>query len=88
MAKIIFALSRKGNWVSSTNNALSIATAEYVCVCFLHQDDTWLNGGLSTMKYLIDKYSKVNLFLHPSQFIAQAVTLQESETALCLLRLL
>jgi glycosyltransferase involved in cell wall biosynthesis len=58
---------RKGNWVSNTNYALSIATAKYVC--FLHQDDIWLKNRISTMKYLIDKYPQVNLFLHSSQFI-------------------
>ena len=58
---------RRGNWVASTNYALSLATAEYVC--FLHQDDIWLTDRISTMKRLIERYPQVNLFLHPSQFI-------------------
>jgi len=60
---------RKGNWVASTNYALSIATAKYVC--FLHQDDIWLGERLCTMKRLIAKYPEVSFFLHPSLFIDQ-----------------
>ncbi|WP_055074572.1 glycosyltransferase [Pseudanabaena sp. 'Roaring Creek'] len=58
---------RKGNWVATTNHILSIATADYVC--FLHQDDIWLDDRLRIMKSLIDKHPQVNLFLHASQFI-------------------
>jgi glycosyltransferase involved in cell wall biosynthesis len=58
---------RQGNWVANTNYALSVATAEYVC--FLHQDDLWLNDRLEIMKHLIDENPQINLFLHSSQFI-------------------
>ena len=58
---------RQGNWVTNTNYALSVASAEYVC--FLHQDDLWLESRLSRMKKIIEEYPKVNLFLHSSLFI-------------------
>ena len=58
---------RQGNWVTNTNYALSIASAEYVC--FLHQDDLWLENRLSKMKRVIEEYPEVNLFLHSSLFI-------------------
>lgn len=59
--------SRIGNWVTNTNYALSVASGKYVC--FLHQDDLWLKGRLTIMKNLIERYPKINLFLHPSRFI-------------------
>jgi len=59
--------SRSGNWVANTNHALSVARAEYVC--FLHQDDIWMEGRLEVMKGLIERYPKTNLFLHSSWFI-------------------
>jgi glycosyltransferase involved in cell wall biosynthesis len=58
---------RQGNWVTNTNYALSLASADYVC--FLHQDDIWLRGRLKTFKNLIATYPEINLFLHSSQFI-------------------
>ena len=36
--------ARAGNWVVNTNHALRVASGE--CVCFLHQDDLWLEGRL------------------------------------------
>ena len=35
---------RQGNWVASTNYALSFARGKYVC--FLHQDDFWFKNRL------------------------------------------
>jgi glycosyltransferase involved in cell wall biosynthesis len=58
---------RTGNWVHNTNQALCQAGADFAC--FLHQDDLWLRNKLSTMKRLIERYSKCNLFLHPSYYI-------------------
>jgi glycosyltransferase involved in cell wall biosynthesis len=58
---------RQGNWVTSTNYALSFARSEYIC--FLHQDDLWLESRLLTIKNLIDKFPQIGFFLHPSQFI-------------------
>jgi glycosyltransferase involved in cell wall biosynthesis len=58
---------QKGNWVANTNYALSLASGDYVC--FLHQDDLWLEGRLPKMKSIIKEYPDVNLLLHPSLFI-------------------
>jgi len=58
---------RTGNWVTNTNYALGLANSEYVC--FLHQDDLWLQGRLSTIKKLISQMPGANFLLHPSRFI-------------------
>jgi glycosyltransferase involved in cell wall biosynthesis len=58
---------RYGNWVASTNYALSIAQGDYIC--FLHQDDLWLPNRLKILKGLVEKHPEANLFLHASQFI-------------------
>jgi glycosyltransferase involved in cell wall biosynthesis len=58
---------RQGNWVASTNHALSFARGEYVCL--LHQDDLWHKNRLSTMKRLIRRFPGVVFFLHSSCFI-------------------
>ena len=58
---------RTTNWVMKTNHALSSARGEYVC--FLHHDDLWLNNRLDVMRQLIEKFSEVALFLHPSYYI-------------------
>jgi len=59
--------ARGGNWVASTNYALSKATGEYVC--FLHQDDVWLENRLSVMKQIIDQFPEVGLYVHATNFI-------------------
>jgi glycosyltransferase involved in cell wall biosynthesis len=58
---------RQGNWVTNTNYALSIARADHVC--FLHQDDRWLQGRLKVMKSLVEEDPQASLYLHPSLFI-------------------
>lgn len=58
---------RRGNWVINTNNALLLASGEYVC--FLHQDDIWLSNRLKTMKKLTDEYPDAVLFLTPSYYL-------------------
>ncbi len=63
----LFQRERIGNWVTNTNYALFHASADYVC--FLHQDDLWLEDRLKIMKSIIEQYPDVNLFLHASQFI-------------------
>ena len=37
--------SRTGNWAANTNAALSMARGRHIC--FLHQDDLWLDGRLA-----------------------------------------
>jgi glycosyltransferase involved in cell wall biosynthesis len=59
--------ARQGNWVINSNTALSEAKGDYVC--FLHQDDLWLNNRLSIMKSLVTKFPDITFFLHPSVFI-------------------
>ena len=58
---------RQGNWVVSTNYALSIARGQYIC--FLHQDDLWFKNRLSKMKKMIDQFPEVGFFLHSSNFV-------------------
>ncbi|MBE9167808.1 glycosyltransferase [Pleurocapsales cyanobacterium LEGE 06147] len=58
---------RQGNWVANTNYALSVARADHVC--FLHQDDLWLQGRLRVMKSLVEQDPQASLYLHPSLFI-------------------
>lgn len=59
--------SNRGNWPANTNQALSVARGEYICI--LHQDDIWLKDRLQILKNLSEKYPDINLFLHPSWFI-------------------
>jgi len=58
---------RQGNWVTSTNYALSIAKGKYVC--FLHQDDLWFKDRLATLKKIIKQFPEVDFFLHSCKFI-------------------
>ena len=67
LAITILQYERQGNWVASTNYALSFATGEYVC--FLHQDDIWFKNRLKIMKELIKQFPAINIFLHSSSFI-------------------
>lgn len=59
--------NRIGNWVTNTNYGLSLAKGEYVC--FLHQDDIWLQDRLKIVKEAIAFYPQANLYLHSSLFI-------------------
>ena len=59
--------ARAGNWVVNTNHALKEAGGEYVC--FLHQDDLWLEGRLERVKKAIAAYPQASLYLHDSVFI-------------------
>lgn len=59
--------ARQGNWVASTNHALSIAKGKYAC--FLHQDDLWLNGRLENIKNAIAFEPDATLYLHDAVFI-------------------
>jgi Glycosyl transferase family 2 len=56
-----------GNWVSSANLGLSVASGEWAC--FLHQDDLWLPGRVATLKAALTRQPDLSLVLHPSWFI-------------------
>lgn len=58
---------RTGNWAKNTNYALSLATADHVC--FLHQDDYWLEGRLARVKLMIARYPDCVLYLHDTKFV-------------------
>lgn len=63
----IFQRERLGNWVENTNEALSYARGEYVC--FLHQDDLWLQNRVQLMKPLILQFPNIGFFLHSTQYL-------------------
>ena len=63
----VFRRNRGGNWVASTNYALSKATSEYICL--LHQDDVWLKNRLSVMKQIIGRFPEAGFYLHATNFI-------------------
>ncbi len=67
MPLVIFERGRIGSWVANTNFGLEQARGDYVC--FLHQDDLWLDGRLSHLRSWIDQSRSTALFLHPSRFI-------------------
>lgn len=56
-----------GNWTSSTNRAMALASGEYMC--WLHQDDQWHPGRLKRLRELIDGASDAAWYFHPSRFI-------------------
>jgi Glycosyltransferases involved in cell wall biogenesis len=60
---------KQRNWVANTNYALNFARGEYIC--FLHQDDFWLQQRLTIIKSLIAIYPDVGLILHPVIFVDQ-----------------
>ncbi len=59
--------ARRGNWVASTNEGLISAHGEYVC--FLHQDDIWLQNRIKQLKKILQNHLDVDIILHPSYFI-------------------
>src|SRR4051794_34434355 len=63
MALSIFERGRIGSWVANTNYGLEQAQGDYVC--FLHQDDLWLDDRLRTLKSRIDESRSAVMFLHP-----------------------
>jgi hypothetical protein len=56
-----------GNWVSTANLGLSVASGEWAC--FLHQDDVWSPRRVGTLKATLTRRSDLSLVLHPSWFI-------------------
>jgi hypothetical protein len=56
-----------GNWVSSANLGLSVASGEWVC--FLHQDDLWSQDRVATLEAALTRQPDLSLVLHPSWFI-------------------
>lgn len=60
-------VQRTGNWVASSNFALSHSNGDYAC--FLHQDDFWLANRLKVIKELIRRYPETELVLCPAIFV-------------------
>lgn len=56
---------RIGNWAANTNLGLERASGEWAC--FLHQDDVWQPGRLSTIRRQLDRQPA--LLLHAADFI-------------------
>ena len=57
----------QGNWVASTNHALSLARGEFVS--FLHQDDVWERGRLSRLRSLANDYPAAGMLFHPAYYL-------------------
>ena len=58
---------RVGNWAANTNHGLSLAQGDFVC--FLHQDDHWLNRSHSRLEAAVRAIASTTMLLHPSWFI-------------------
>ncbi len=58
---------RQGNWVRSTNYALSLAQGDYVC--FLHQDDLWEPDRLRRLRLLADEHRDAGMLFHPAYYL-------------------
>jgi GT2 family glycosyltransferase len=58
---------RTGNWVATTNHALSLARGEYAC--FLHQDDLWLDGRVEALARVVKDAPDAAMVVHPSWFV-------------------
>lgn len=57
----------QGNWVRSTNSALSLAQGNYVC--FLHQDDLWQPDRLLSLRRLADEHRGAGMLFHPVYYL-------------------
>ncbi len=56
-----------GNWVASTNYAISIAQGDYISC--LHQDDCWLAKRLGATKKVLAAHPDVTLLVHACWYI-------------------
>jgi len=65
----ITVLKKQGNkgWVASSNQALHYAAGQYVC--FLHQDDVWLENRLDIFRSITKQYADLDFFISPARFI-------------------
>ncbi len=61
-------LARTGNWVANTNRGLTLARGRYVC--FLHQDDLWLDGRLAWILDTLQREPEVPVLFSAAQFLA------------------
>ncbi len=62
-----FYREHSGNWVAQTNVGIKEARGKFVC--FLHQDDLWLENRLKVLKALTNEFPQAVLYLHPSWFV-------------------
>ena len=60
-------IDRTGNWAANTNKG--VAAAQGVYVCFLHQDDLWLEGRLAWILETIRKRPGCPVMISASLFI-------------------
>jgi len=63
----IIAREHRGNWVSGTNEGMTLARGDYMC--WLHQDDVWHPTRLRIMRQLIYTHPAADLFVHPVWYI-------------------
>ena len=59
--------ARRGNWVASTNKALSLAHGEWVV--FLHQDDAWAPSRLRRLKEAAARFPECGFFVNDTRFL-------------------
>jgi len=56
-----------GNWAANTNYGLTLAQSEFIC--FLHQDDHWLDSRIPVLKPVLEHNPSATMVVHPSCFI-------------------
>lgn len=61
-------IARTGNWVANTNRGLQMARGRYVC--FLHQDDLWLEGRMAWILDTLERETETPILFSSANFIA------------------
>jgi hypothetical protein len=62
--------AHRGNWVASTNDGIARARGDYLC--FLHQDDLWLDGRLTVLKRMIARVPQPVFCCHPAVYVDES----------------
>lgn len=60
--------ARTGNWVANTNRGLQLARGRYVC--FLHQDDLWLDGRMAWILDTLQREPDAPILFSAARYLA------------------
>ncbi len=63
----LVARNHAGNWVANTNHGLQLSRGRWVS--FLHQDDLWMAGRISTGRETVRRHPDAALIVHPCWFL-------------------